>query len=514
MRSFRGDVALLGEAAVVADPADGHLGEHGQAESERDRMGSVLAGALIGGSALVAMVHVGARVVEYGFPVAAVAASIWLLLKGRRAAYIEFVLWLWLLEPEVRRFVDFHSSYHSLNPIMLGAPAAGLVGLVLSRRQRNLAYRDTLMLFGLMAIAIAYGFLVGVLHGLTKGSTADLLQYGGPAALGYVVLSSEIDRDQLRANIRNFAVWGCLIVGGYGLVQFFLLPHWDSFWMIQSGVSTDGKPFPLQVRVFSTLDNAGPLGEALVALIILAVAELKGNAYLRVTAVTAAVLTLGVSQVRAAWISLGVAVVLLIVARRIKLGRMVVGFGIAVVLLVTLGGPILATVSTRVTNTASAGTSDTSFIARVTFQTAIAPSALRDPIGNGFGASGTSTKLARSGTAGAVASAPGYINKIAISASDQALVANFDSGLLEVLFAFGSITGLAILGLVIWVSIRAWRRAKFQDRFYAYAAAALVGLVVSMLFTNTLKSADGAWTWLMIGLVGRAFLPAPSRSDA
>jgi len=507
-------VALLGEADVAAEPDASHPGTDGAADVRRDRAGSVLAAVLIGGGALIAMVHVGARLVEYGFPVAAVAASVWLLVKGRRAAYIEFVLWLWLLEPELRRYVDFHSTYHTLNPIMLGAPSAGLVGLVLSRRQRNLAYRDTLMLFGMMAIAVVYAFLVGVLHGLTKGATADLLQYGGPVALGYVVLSSEIDRDQLRANIRNFAVWGCLIVGGYGLVQFFLLPHWDSFWMIQSGVSTDGKPFPLQVRVFSTLDNAGPLGEALVALIVLAVAELKGNAFLRVTAVTAAVLTLGVSQVRAAWISLGVAVVLLLLARRIKLGRMVVGFGIGVLLLVTLGGPILATVSTRVSNTASAGTSDTSFVARVTFQTAIAPSALRDPIGSGLGSSGTSTKLARSGTAGAVASAPGYINKLAISASDQALVANFDSGLLEVLFTFGSVTGLAILGLVIWASIRSWKRAKFQDRFYAYAAAALIGLVVSLIFTNTLKSADGAWTWLMIGLVGRAFLPASSRSDA
>lgn len=507
-------MALLGEATVRPERADDVVGPEQWTQPDRDRLGSALAGVVIGGGAMVAMVHVGARAVEYGFPVAAIVASVWMLLKGRRAAYIEFVLWLWLLEPEVRRIVDFHSTYHTLNPIMVSAPAAGLVGVVLCRRQRNLAYRDTLMLFGLMAIAIVYGVCVGLLHGLTKGAAADLLQYGGPVALGYVVLSSEIDRDQLRANIRNLAVWGCLIVGGYGLVQFFLLPHWDSYWMIQSGISTAGKPYPLQVRVFSTLDTAGPLGEALVALIILAVAELKGNAYLRVGAVSAAVITMGLSQARSAWISLGVAVVLLVLARRIKLGRMVVGFGIALLLLLAVGGPVLATVGGRFTNSVSAGTSDTSFTARVTFQTAIAPSALRDLTGNGFGSSGTSAKLASSGTAGAVSSAPGYLSKIAISASDQALVANFDSGLLEILFTFGSVTGLAILGMVFWVTIRSWKRARIQDRFYAYAAAALVGLVVSLIFTNTLKSADGAWTWMLFGLVGRAALPACSRSDA
>ncbi len=506
-------MALLGEATERPSPADADQARDVSAWS-RDRIGSILAGALIGGGALVAMVHAGARAVEYGFPVAALAISVWLLLKDRLAAYVEFVLWLWLLEPEVRRIVDYYSTYHTLNPIMISAPAAGLVGLVLARRQRGLAYRDTLMLFGLVAIAVAYAFCVGVLHGLTKGAAADLLQYGGPVALGFVVLSAEVDREELRANIRNLALWGCLIVGVYGLVQFFLLPHWDAYWMIQSGISTAGKPYPLQVRVFSTLDTAGPLGEALVALILLAVADLRGNRYLRLAAVSAAVITLGLSQVRAAWISLAVAIVLLLVARRIRLGRMVAGFGIALVLLLAVGGPILATVGSRVSNSVSAGTSDTSFTARVTFQTAIAPVALRDLTGSGLGSSGTSTKLATAGTAGAVSSAPGYLNKIAVSASDQALVANFDSGIFEILFTFGSVAGLAILFMTVWVTARSWKRAKHQDRFNAYAAAALVGLVVSLVFTNTLKSVDGAWTWMLIGLVGRAFLPAVSRSDA
>jgi O-antigen ligase len=505
-------VALLSEATVRPEPPEDDFGH--VEPSPRDRIGSVLAGVVIGGGVLVAQVHIGARLVEYAFPVAAVVAAVWMLLQRRRAAYIEFVLWLWLIEPEVRRIVDYHSSYHSLSPVMLSAPIAGLVGLVLCRREHNLAYRDTLMLFGLMAITVVYGFCIGILHSLAKGSLADLIQYGGPISLGFIVLSAEIDRDELRSNIRNLAVWGCLIVGGYGLVQFFLLPHWDAYWIVQSGISTVGKPVALQVRVFSTLDTAGPLGEALVALILLAVAELKGNTYLRLAAVSAALLTLGLSQVRAAWISLGVAVVLLLVAKRIKLGRMVAAFGIALVLLLAVGGPILATVGGRFNNTVAAGTSDTSFTARVGFQTAIAPTALRDPIGSGFGSSGTSTKLASSGTAGAVASAPGYLDKIAISASDQALVQNFDSGLLEILFTFGSVAGLAILFTTFWVSIRAWRRAKYQDRFYAYAAAALIGLVLSLIFTNTLKSADGAWTWMLVGLVGRAYLPGSSRVDA
>jgi O-antigen ligase len=504
-------VALLGEATVRPDPPGDEVERAQPAGSSRDRTGSILAGVVIGGGALVAMVHIGARVVEYGFPVVAVAAAVWLLLQGRRAAYIEFVLWLWLLEPEIRRIVDYHSMYHTLSPIMVTAPVAGLVGLVFNRGQRNLAYRDSLTLFGLITIAVVYAFFVGVLHGLTKGASADLLQYGGPAALGFVVLSAEIDREQLRRNIRNVAVWGCLIVGGYGLIQFFLLPHWDAYWMIQSGITTAGKPLPLQVRVFSTLDTAGPLGEALVALILLAAVERRGSGLLRASAVTVGLLTLGLSQVRAAWISLAVAVVLLLVAKRIKLGRMMGGLAVALVLLLAVGGPILATVGGRLDNSVSAGTSDTSFTARVTFQTAIAPSALRDLTGNGLGSSGTSTKLSTGGSSSAVSSEPGYLNKIAISASDQALVANFDSGIFEILFTFGSVAGLAILFTTIWVTARSWKRAKRQDRFYAYAAAALVGLVVSLVFTNTLKSVDGAWTWMLIGLVGRAYLPQRSR---
>ncbi len=408
-------MALLGEATARRSPVADDPGRDRPEPTTRDRAGSVLAGVIIGVCAVLAMVRPGAHLVEYGFPTAAVVASAWLLLKGRLAAYVEFVLWLWLLQPEIRRIVDLHTAYHSVSPVMIAAPAAGILGLVLTRRQHGLAYRDTLMLFGLVAIAVAYAFCVGVLHGLTRGAIADLLQYGGPVSLGFVVLSAEVDREELRANIGNFALWGCLIVGVYGLVQFFVLPQWDANWMIQAGITTDGKPLPLQVRVFSTLDTAGPLGEALVALILLAVADLRGNPRLRVAAVSVAVVTLGLSQVRAAWISMGVAIVLLILAKRIRLGRMVVGFAIALMLLLAVGGPILATVGTRFTNTVSAGTSDTSFTARVTFQTAIAPTALRDLTGSGLGSSGTSTKLAASGTGGAVSSAPGYLNKIHVS---------------------------------------------------------------------------------------------------
>jgi len=49
-----------------------------------------------------------------------------------------------------------------------------------------------------------------------------------------------------------------VLVGLYGIYQFFVLPQWDKAWMINSGLTSIGHPIPLQVRVFGTSESPGP----------------------------------------------------------------------------------------------------------------------------------------------------------------------------------------------------------------------------------------------------------------
>ncbi|WP_141216224.1 MULTISPECIES: hypothetical protein [Nocardiaceae] len=49
-----------------------------------------------------------------------------------------------------------------------------------------------------------------------------------------------------------------LVIGGYGVYQFFALPSWDRAWMVASKLSSIGAPVPEQVRVFGTAESPGP----------------------------------------------------------------------------------------------------------------------------------------------------------------------------------------------------------------------------------------------------------------
>jgi hypothetical protein len=58
--------------------------------------------------------------------------------------------------------------------------------------------------------------------------------------------------------VERYLPVSALLVGGYGLVQFVVLPAWDRRWMISSGLTSIGKPAPFEVRVFGMSDSPGP----------------------------------------------------------------------------------------------------------------------------------------------------------------------------------------------------------------------------------------------------------------
>ncbi|MEE9094707.1 hypothetical protein [Pseudarthrobacter phenanthrenivorans] len=49
-----------------------------------------------------------------------------------------------------------------------------------------------------------------------------------------------------------------LVVGCYGVYQFFFLPQWDRSWMLNSGLESIGQALPMAVRVFGASESPGP----------------------------------------------------------------------------------------------------------------------------------------------------------------------------------------------------------------------------------------------------------------
>ncbi|WP_202565995.1 hypothetical protein [Agreia sp. COWG] len=131
-----------------------------------------------------------------------------------------------------------------------------------------------------------------------------------------------------------------ILVGLYGVYQFFFLPEWDKSWMIASDLNSIGAPNPLEVRVFGASESPGPyaLFVGLASVVALAKATITSKLVARVLwFACAASLTvpLILSGVRTALIAVAICAVVLALIRGKGFGRFVP------VILVVLVGLVL-----------------------------------------------------------------------------------------------------------------------------------------------------------------------------
>ncbi len=464
---------------------------------ERTRVASIDRGVLgtwlgLGWAAMgcLGAVAGGAKVMMLGFPAGAVVIALALLVLRRWNSYLVFTLIMWFTSNEVRRVVDWKTTYHAQSPVILTASLVSLVALPWALLARRRVRKDIANLTTIAGAVMVYACLVGVLRNGAVQAAVDVFYLVGPLVTGLFVLKVIPDDVQLRRIIRNVAVWGCLGMGAYGLIQFLLLPPWDKAWLVGSAVSNLGNPNPGAFRTFSTLSTTGPLGQVLAALLLILVAERRVPRQFLAGAV--GVVCLGTTLVRAGWIGFGLGLIMLLVLGRTKIMRMGAILAILLAGLIVLGGPIMERISERATKTTSQTTEDTSLQKRIQFQTQIAPEVLSDPVGLGFGATGRATDLST-------------------SAFTDPKYHNFDSGLFESWARYGVLGGTLLIGALVVSTAKAVRRARRTDLTDTCIAAALLGLTVGIIFTDTTRAVYGVMLWLCLATLGR--IPTPSRSS-
>lgn len=107
----------------------------------------------------------------------------------------------------------------------------------------------------MFAVALGYGALIGLAKN-GMGSVYDLANYIVPLLLlPYFAVTKfkPKDIDRLLTAFANIAV----LVAIYGIVQYLTVPPWDVFWMKHADMMSIGNPYPLEIRVFSTLNSPG-----------------------------------------------------------------------------------------------------------------------------------------------------------------------------------------------------------------------------------------------------------------
>lgn len=437
-----------------------------------------------GGAVAAALVlHLG-HLLLYAYPLGAVLVAVVLLRRRDTADYLEFVLWLWLLAPEVRRIVDLGIGWTPVSYIMLAPPLASLACLVAALSARRPVHRDASGAFAVMMVTVVFAFLVGCLTNGTSPAVASLMEWLPPVTLGAYVAGAGPATPVLHRAVKRFAISGTLVLGVYALVQFLVLPAWDKFWMENAPLSTIGSPEPFKVRAFSTLNSPGPFGSVIGCLLLLVLVGTSQRG--RVVSAAAGVVGIGLSLVRGAWLGLVLSVIALARAGRVRaIGAVLVMITLPVVLLVTVGGPVGQAINDRFTSSYEAGGQDRSLSERLTFYGKSIPDLAGSATGTGLGAVGVSTKL--SNTKG-----------------DLGENGDFDSGILEVLFTFGLGAGAVAMLVIVRAVSRAWARAKRSGSDFAAACGAgLIGLLAQILLGNPLISVVGVCFWLLFGVLAR-----------
>lgn len=184
-------------------------------------------------------------------------------MASRRSTWlIDYLFFVVALNRGVRRFVDYQNGFFnqfsliSLTPIIVGGLATYVVLLELNHRSEAFG-RRTLKVLRLYIVLISVAFGIGFLNA-KFGAVYALGDYIAPIGLlGYASLSTQ--EPNLIKRWGNSFAWSALAVAVYGLWQFYTIPPWDKFWLIEVDfVGYMGLPEPGKMTLFSTMAERGP----------------------------------------------------------------------------------------------------------------------------------------------------------------------------------------------------------------------------------------------------------------
>jgi hypothetical protein len=390
----------------------------------------------------------------------------------RPILYVQYSLWVWFLTPLVRRVVDWRFGYMDPNVVLLTPfliSGISVLTLVLPNQRLNTRVPAGFVLCGM---GIVYGFIVGMVLHPSAETVFGLLNWLCPLLFGlHVYLNWERYQEYRTAITRTF-LWGVLILGLYGIYQYFLPPEWDRYWLINVSLNSlnpsFGQPEPLLVRVWSTMNAPGPFANTMMVGLLL---MFVGGSRAKLPAAIAGYLSFLLSIVRTAWLSWVIgAVWILKNAKSRSAIRILLSFVLLAVCLVPLvRDPRLAMVIGDRAKTFTDLGRDESFGARMEMYRLIVDDAIRNPFGHG-------------------------LKNLEVSSGVVV-----DSGFLAIIFSLGWV-GIAFftVGILSFFFSRNVQ-PETSDDFAKVANAIMVAIVSQLLGGNIFVNVTGALFWIFTG---------------
>lgn len=424
-------------------------------------------------------------VLALAFPAMAVALGA-LLLFTDPGRYMACVLWLWMLSPFIRRVVDAQNGWNAQSPILLAPMLVSALCVVDLVRYAPRLRRMAALPFVLALVSLVGGVVSGLFVSPPLLVLYAGLSWSAPLLLGLYIAIHPERHDQFSRAIVRALIAGVVVLGLYGIAQFLAPAIWDRLWMVNSRMDSIGVPQPLRVRVFSTMNAPGPLGQFLSAALLILLAH---RSPLKWPAISMGVASLLLSLARSAWLGFGVGFAMVILlaprTRRTALGMTAV---VAIVLL-AIGSPPLPpsadtmrhTIATRLTSMSDLSM-DVSFRARRYLIPAVLADIEERPLGRGLGST-----LVGGGTRGSASS----------RLADQGLY--LDNGVLESLLVLGWLGGVLFLSSAAGVVVMAFRVVRRRRTGFGYLAAA-VALLTQVVSGTMFAGVGGGMFWMAAGM--------------
>jgi hypothetical protein len=426
---------------------------------------------------------------------AAAVATTW----TREWTYFAIVMAVWCFTPLLRRLIDWHNGFY--NPIQITSliPYAAMLPLAYFglRRERLARIAPAFKLFAWLWVAtFAYGFIVSAFSGNIMAGAFEAIQYIVPMLAGVWLAGQRIEHTRLILQLSAIGLVFGGLVALYGCAQFVNPMPWDVLWVQGGGFTSIGNPAPFQIRVFSTLNQAGPAADFFVAMIML---SLPAIAFKRVwiwpmLSVLGAALLL--TLVRSSWIGLivGVVAYLALSPRRFRAMPFLLVYAALLAFFVAslpafLGAPFGDVLTTRIATLGDVD-HDTSALARSTEIADAFEQGLENPIGMGLGMIGASSALSANPT----------------SPSGNNLDSGYMARFLELgWLGFAGYVVVVIGGLCVLIA-SAFRRDRGRPKptdlvvLIATAAAMCVALAWGDAAGDSHLGMDGFLFWIAMGI--------------
>jgi hypothetical protein len=405
----------------------------------------------------------------------AMAMLVAVVLHARRPIlYVQYTLWVWFLTPLLRRIVDWRFEYTDPNFVLL-TPflVSGVAGLTLLRPDIRPKVRIPVA-FVLCGSGILYGFIVGMVVHPSGETVYGLVNWLCPMLFGLHLYLNWHRYGEYRAAITRTFLWGVLILGIYGIYQFFLPPAWDTYWLenvqYQAVNPSFGQAEALAIRVWSTLNAPGPFANIMmVGLLLLFIVR----APLKLPAAVAGYFSFLLSGVRTAWLSWVIG--FLLILKNVQ-PRVVARVFLSVLLLLVCLLPLLAdprvasVVGDRVKTFTDLG-HDESFSGRLDMYRILAIEAIENPFGHGLG----NMTMTRQGIP-------------------------IDSGFLTAFFSLGWLGTLLFAIGALSLFLGGPRNLEKGDEFVGASRAIMIAMVAQLVSGNIFTGINGAVFWMFVGL--------------